>query len=162
MGRDPKKTSLRAIDGGQAHRPDRTPPTPRAIKPRAPSWLTAEQKIIFRSIVRELEAMCGAFSADTIAVVNLAISYDRLRAISLQLCMTGSKLVIDGARNDSVVNPLVRLQISTQRDIDRYTEKLALNPIIRARLDFEITDPARLAGAGKAGGLQGLRDGLMK
>lgn len=160
MGRDPKKPSLRGIDGGQAHRPGRTPPQPRAIKPRAPSWLTREQRVAFRQIVRELEAMTGAFSADTIIICNLAIAYARLQAITVEICMTGSKLVVDGARNDDVVNPLVRLQMSTQREILKYCETLALTPTVRARLDVEITDPAHQA-PGKRGGLAGLRDGLM-
>jgi phage terminase small subunit len=161
MGRDPKKPSLRGIDGGQAHRPDRTPPQPRVIKPRAPSWLTREQRIAFRAIVRELDAMTGAFACDVELITSMAIHFDRLREINIQLCMSGSKLVVSGARNDSVVNPLVRLQLSTQRDLIKLSDKLFKNPEIRARLDVEITDPLMQSGSGKRGGLAGLRDSLL-
>ena len=96
-----------------------------AGKLRPPSWLSASQKKIFRTVVRELEAsgILGTLDVDVLA--NFAVAVDRLEEIERRINEVG----------------IVRVSAVTVSAKDKYTRdffrgcsELCLSPQARAKI----------------------------
>jgi P27 family predicted phage terminase small subunit len=164
MGRHPKPTALRLLEGNREHRTIRAElePRPERVAPPCPHELKGDARRAWRYIVRELGRMHVLASSDRgqmaaycdawgewckgrkkLAEMSAAAGGGDVEMIRVGMKTTRHR---DGSVTEDsgrlVTNPWVIYTRKARADIARYGAELGLNPVQRTRIKMDIK-PAR-------------------
>lgn len=136
-GPAPTPTHLRVVRGVRTDRINKNEPKPKTTKPKCPTWLSDEAKVIWRRTAKQLDQMGLLFEADQdviVAYVNAVVNYQRATEL-----VDRSGVLIKGRRDGVVTNPAVRVQRDAAQQIRMLAGELGLTPASRTRLKAEET-----------------------
>lgn len=134
-GRKPKPSQLKTLAGNPGGRPfnDREPrpPVP-AHTPRAPRWLGAEAKKVWRHLAPILRDLGLYSTVDRYALAMLCNAAGRW--IQAEKDLAKQDLVLSGAEGGQYQNPLLHVANKAWEQIRRLAPEFGLTPSSRARL----------------------------
>lgn len=164
--RGPPPTPAATLEARGSNRATRRgpEPEPERRRPRLPSWLPKPARVIFRELVRQLEAMGLLGLIDGRLVVRYAQLTVRWQTNEEFLNKNGQTYVVrgrgkkrpDGTREDGPIlgvktYPQVRIARNLAGELLRMEDRMGMSPAARARLAGYITGAAA-GGEGTAGG----------
>lgn len=135
-GPAPIPTHLKLVRG--TARPDRInkkEPKPKLSTPKVPSWLTKDQKVIWKRTASQLKNMGLLFESDQDLLAAYAIAVDNYIKSSKIIELEG--LLIEGRRDGQVTNPAVRVQRDSAQLMRQLGAEFGLTPSSRTRISSE-------------------------
>lgn len=137
-GPAPTPTHLRIVRGDRKDRINTNEPKPKKSKPKCPTWMSDEAKVIWKRTVKQLDQMGLLYEADQdiiAAYVNAVINYQKATEL-----VDRSGVLIKGRRDGVVTNPAVRVQRDSATLIRMLAGELGLTPSARTRLKADQDD----------------------
>ena len=138
----PTPTAIKHARGSwRARLESRTAPMPKLGRPRCPSWLDANAKAIWKSVVPELERLGVLASVDQMALTVLCSTWSSYRnaveAARKQPAIIET-LAADGSIKHRRPNPYLKLARDTAADLNKWLREFGLTPASRTRLEIQI------------------------
>lgn len=134
-GRKPKPTVVKELEGNPGKRPlNKDEPKPAGELKAAPSWFSADQKIIWKNSLKN--APKGLLKpVDEAVLANYCVSYDTYQKAVQELATRGSVgLDLKGERR---VAPEIVVMTKMSTLIARYCSLLGFDPSSRSRIHLE-------------------------
>jgi len=147
IGRPPKPTALKILQGNPGKRPlNKAEPKPRAVAPKCPSWLPKEAKKKWKEIAPELERLGLLTSVDGMAFTMLLMHWAVAVEAAKQLSEEG--LLFEDSKGKLRKNPLHQVMRDHSESMKAYLSEFGLTPSSRVRLQVPQTadkeeDPIR-------------------
>ena len=135
-GPAPAPTALKLVKGERKDRINRREPKPRAGLPSPPEELDDAVRAIWDYTIGEIEIMRTATPADRDALVAYCEAVVIHRRASAELAEVG--LTLEGAKGNTVRNPLVQIQRDAAMTIKAFAAEFGLSP--RSRSEFEVPE----------------------
>ncbi len=147
-GRPPKPTRLKVLTGNPGHRPlNDQEPQPRVGEPRCPSWLDAEAKRTWKSLVAELKAIGLLTVVDGLALSGLCQAWSEFRLSTETLRREGRFIQVGGSPQVDAEgktigwvggqrqsHPAVAQQRSAWKAVREFCSLFGLDPSSRTRI----------------------------
>jgi P27 family predicted phage terminase small subunit len=135
VGRKPKPTALKELQGNPGKRPlNKREPKPTGV-PTCPSHLDANAKKEWKRISKELLAIGLLTSVDRAALAAYCAAYSRWIAAEESIARFG--LVIKAPSGYPVQNPFVSIANTAMDHMRKYATEFGLTPASRTRLQVE-------------------------
>jgi P27 family predicted phage terminase small subunit len=135
MGRPPKPTALKVIEGNRGHRPlPANEPKPLEGIPSCPRHLSLAAKGEWRRISRELKHMGLLTRVDRAALACYCMAWARWVEAEGHLATEGA--VQEGRQKGLVKSPWVRIAEQAMEKILRFSAEFGLTPSARCRIDL--------------------------
>jgi P27 family predicted phage terminase small subunit len=149
MGRKPKPTALKRLQGNPGRRAlnDREPQFPGT--PKCPSWLDKDAKVEWRRVTAELAALNMLAAVDQCALAGYCQSYSRWKQAESLVTKHGLLLTEPILSKTGEVigqrikrNPATTIASDALKSLARYGSLFGFDPSSRARLHINPTDTA--------------------
>ncbi len=132
-GRKPKPTALRIVQGNPGKRPlPKNEPKPKAMVPRAPAHLSAEQKKIFRRVAKQLNNANIITRIDGVALELLCEAYSRWLDALDKVKLMG--MVVKSPSGFPVQNPYLGIANRAFDQAQKMMTEFGMTPSSRTRV----------------------------
>lgn len=136
VGRKPKPTQLRIIEGKRGHRPlNESEPKPEAGAPTRPEWLLTEAKREWGRIVPELDRLGLLTKIDRGALAGYCQAYGR--AVEAEAMLKKDGLTFETPNGYVQQRPEVSIAQKSWQLAKAFATEFGLTPSSRSRLSIE-------------------------
>jgi P27 family predicted phage terminase small subunit len=136
MGRPPKPTALKVLEGNRGKRPLNTrEPKPAPVVPSCPSWLMLEAKREWRRISKELERLGLLTKVDRAVLAGYCQEWARWKQAEEVIDAQG--LTFTTPNGYVQVRPEVAAAHKSLQLMNMFGSQLGLSPVARTRLSTE-------------------------
>ena len=111
---------------------------PKPKKPKVPDWLSAEERIVWRSTLKNMEEFDILDKVDGEALAIYCNAVIKVRDLSRLIDENGYTVI--GSRGGETVSPYVTAQQSYSKILLQYADKLGITADSRARLAAKIAN----------------------
>lgn len=138
-GPAPQPTKLRLLNGARPDKVNQHEPIPTDELPVCPDDEPQDVRDLFDRVVRHLDTMKLASSADTEQLLVYCWAVVVHRQASVQL-MAGDGVLIEGAMGGQVKHPALQIMRDAAQTIRSYAGEFGLTPSARAGLEVKGAD----------------------
>lgn len=141
VGRPPKPTTLKIIEGNPGRRPlNRNEPKPRPVAPPCPTWLDLEAKREWKRISIELDRVGLLTIVDRAALAGYCQTWSRWRDAEMVLSAQG--MTFETPNGYVQQRPEVSIAQKSLQLVAKFCTEFGLTPSARSRLTVPGTDDA--------------------
>lgn len=140
-GKTPKPTALKLVGPRSHHKENHAEPKPKRAIPKCPTWLTKDQKKIFKTLAPLLYELGLLTEIDQAILTQFCVSYDRWIRLEEQLSeMRAWTFVTENGYQVPV--PEIGMAKGYEKQARETGAKLGLSPADRTRIQVKgIVDP---------------------
>lgn len=136
VGRKPKPTALKLIDGNPGKRPiNKNEPRPTPKAPKCPSWLHRDAKKEWRRLAKELESLGLLTAVDMTAFAAYCQAYARWKEAEEYIAEHGPTNVTESGYIQQV--PQVTIAQQSQKQLRAWCAEFGFTPSARSRIEVE-------------------------
>lgn len=144
MGRPPKPTALKVLEGQCGHRPlNQNEPKPESVAPKCPAHLRGEARREWGRIVPELLALGLLTRIDKAALAAYCTAWAEYCEASTKARETG--LVIKTKQGNIIPNPFLGVAHTAMGLMHKFLTEFGLTPSSRTRLSVQATETDELS-----------------
>lgn len=138
VGRRPRPTRLKVIEGNPGKRKARSEPKPAPVRPSRPEWLSVEAKREWSRIIGELERLGLMTVVDRAALAGYCENWARAVAAETLLKKKGTTFMTPNGYPQQ--RPEVAIANRAWQQVRSFASEFGLTPAARSRLEVPEMD----------------------